>query len=604
MCIRICRAAPARARAPARPLRRASILTCWAAVIAIGAPASASTAVFKLVNPGPGTVAACSTLTLEIRATFDTVMTAAKFQIAASQDGRATIVDRTVAAGLSYISTDPANPFISELPRPLGTPPVKEVLLGIEKAYTPGDPEDGLQPGTDVLIETLTMEVSGEGPLTFTITSPGAANVSYLVPTNLVKWAGAWTDPGFSADGSIDALCVFDDGTGPALYAAGGFTRIGGVSALHIAKYTGTSWSPVGDGFDSPVLTLAVLNDGSGPALFAGGSFVGSGALTVNHIAKWDGSSWAGLGSGIDGTVLALSPAPSGTGVCAGGLFRTAGGATANCVAQWDGSSWSAMGEMYSGGRVLSLAVFDDGLGPALYAGGYFALPTGDCVAKWDGSSWSGLGFSCSYGVPDSLAVFDGGTGPALYADASGAAIYKWNGASWTQSTSHGGKLATLDPDGPGPLSTGLYAGGGGGIWRLTGAGWEEFFSCDWQVRALAAFSGGSGPAVYAGGSAASQSNPLSEQLFSSVSVDVSGGSVAPTVGPSVYAGDWDSDCDVDLDDFTAFDTCYSGPQVPRAAGCELKDLDNDGDVDQSDFAIFQRCYSGPGNPGNLNCGG
>lgn len=73
------------------------------------------------------------------------------------------------------MSTDPANPFASELPRPLGTASAKEVLLGIDKAYKPGDPHDGLQPGTDVLIETLTISVTGEGPLTFTIAAPGTA---------------------------------------------------------------------------------------------------------------------------------------------------------------------------------------------------------------------------------------------------------------------------------------------------------------------------------------------------------------------------------------------------------------------------------------------
>lgn len=52
--------------------------------------------------------------------------------------------------------------------------------------------------------------------------------------------------PGTS--GNVSALAVFDDGTGPALYAGGGFARAGGVSANYIAKWDGQSWSALGSG--------------------------------------------------------------------------------------------------------------------------------------------------------------------------------------------------------------------------------------------------------------------------------------------------------------------------------------------------------------------
>jgi hypothetical protein len=41
--------------------------------------------------------------------------------------------------------------------------------------------------------------------------------------------------------------------------------------------------------------------------------------------------------------------------------------------------------------RVYALTVFDDGNGPALYAGGDFTTAGGvaaNRIAKWDGSSW------------------------------------------------------------------------------------------------------------------------------------------------------------------------------------------------------------------------
>jgi len=58
---------------------------------------------------------------------------------------------------------------------------------------------------------------------------------------------------------------------------------------------------------------------------------------------------------------------------------------------------------------------------------------------------------------------------------------------------------------------------------------------------------------------------------------------------------DFDSDGDVDRDDFVLFQRCFSGPDVNAAVGCGSQDLDGDHDVDQSDFGILQRCFSGQG---------
>jgi hypothetical protein len=60
----------------------------------------------------------------------------------------------------------------------------------------------------------------------------------------------------------VNALIVFDDGTGPALYAGGAFTTAGGVSANRIAKWNGSTstWSALGGGiWNSAVFSLAVF---------------------------------------------------------------------------------------------------------------------------------------------------------------------------------------------------------------------------------------------------------------------------------------------------------------------------------------------------------
>src|SRR5690606_35608104 len=68
-------------------------------------------------------------------------------------------------------------------------------------------------------------------------------------------------------DGTVWDLEWFDDGSGPALYAAGTFTVPGDADAVGFARWDGESWSSVGGGIDGHALALAVYDDGSGPAL-------------------------------------------------------------------------------------------------------------------------------------------------------------------------------------------------------------------------------------------------------------------------------------------------------------------------------------------------
>jgi hypothetical protein len=223
----------------------------------------------------------------------------------------------------------------------------------------------------------------------------------------------------------VQALAVFDDGGGPALWVAGDFWSVDGfaVPALNIAKWDGTSWSAVGTGMDSAVHALGVFDDGGGPALYAGGSFTTAGGFAASRIARWDGTSWSALGSGVDAFVFALAAHDDGSGpaLYVGGSFTSAGGSLATRIARWNGASWSHVG----GGVdwwVNALAVFDDGNGSALFAGGYFSEAGGllaSQIARWDGASWSALGAGLNGGSTPAvlaLTVFDDGSGPALYA--------------------------------------------------------------------------------------------------------------------------------------------------------------------------------------------
>lgn len=229
---------------------------------------------------------------------------------------------------------------------------------------------------------------------------------------------------------SIWDLVVWDDGvTGEQLYIAGNYLDLNGQAALdHIAKWDGTSYTPVGGTIGGAVplivLDLEVANIDGSEKLYAGGRFLNIDGVAANNIAMWDGTAWAPLGGGITQTsgfaqVLTMTVFDDGSGpaLFVGGTFQFAGGAPAVRVAKWDGSSWSAVGAGFDS-TVNELEVFDDGSGPALYALGRFdnsgATPIAK-IAKWNGSSWEQVGAGASGGNVFGAFTFDAGEGPAMH---------------------------------------------------------------------------------------------------------------------------------------------------------------------------------------------
>jgi hypothetical protein len=145
----------------------------------------------------------------------------------------------------------------------------------------------------------------------------------------------------------VGSLAVFNDGSGNALYAGGAFLHAGSVVAHRIARWNGSAWSPVGLGFDDGVVnSLSAFDDGSGPALYAGGGFTSGEGSSMTGIARWNGSSWSALGSGIralstQSIVYALASFDDGTGrgpdLYAGGTFASAGAHASANIAEWRG---------------------------------------------------------------------------------------------------------------------------------------------------------------------------------------------------------------------------------------------------------------------------
>ena len=145
---------------------------------------------------------------------------------------------------------------------------------------------------------------------------------------------------------------------------------------------------------------------------------------------------------GLDDHVHALAVFDDGNGpaLYAGGEFRTADDKTVHGLARWDGGQWRPL-DVGVEGVVAGMAVFDDGDGPCLYIGGSFSTAGGVAasnIAKWDGETFAPVGGGVD-NVVLALATFEDDRGTALYVggyfNTTGGLpvnrIAKWDGVAW-----------------------------------------------------------------------------------------------------------------------------------------------------------------------------
>jgi len=162
----------------------------------------------------------------------------------------------------------------------------------------------------------------------------------------IARWDGRDWYPMGAPPAAPTAFCIFDDGTGPSLYMGfNGTLSLDPLKTQGVARWNGTAWVSVGGGTNRTdvgyggVNAMAVFDDGSGPALFVAGSFNRAGGIPALQIAKWDGHQWSALGAGISGYVKDMAVANDGRGdslfIC-GGIFGAGGGTGADIV-QWVG---------------------------------------------------------------------------------------------------------------------------------------------------------------------------------------------------------------------------------------------------------------------------
>ncbi|MCG8463068.1 MAG: hypothetical protein MI919_42845, partial [Holophagales bacterium] len=396
--------------------------------------------------------------------------------------------------------------------------------------------------GTDGRTYALAVHDDGSGPALYA--AGGFQNAGGGPASAIARWDGvSWSEVGGGiAQHNVFDLEVYDDGSGPALFVAGGFSIAGGVNVRNIAKWDGSSWSPLSIGADNVVFALATFDDGGGEALYAGGAFTTMGGLTARHLARWNGSMWSTLGAGANATVRTLLAHNDGSGpsLFAGGDLTSAGGSATGGLARWSGTAWAtptgkgrghgisgeAGGIFGDGSHISALETYDDGQGTALYAAGRFTVAGGveaENVARWDGSTWAPVGGGTGgtaviNETVYALEVHDQGNGPELFAGGrfssaggqSAVGIAKWNGATWSALGAGVGHivlaLAGYDHGtGPALYAAGSLTSAGGlpvsGIARWDGAAWEPLGTgLDSGAASLAVFDGGEGPELHVGG--------------------------------------------------------------------------------------------------------
>lgn len=226
----------------------------------------------------------------------------------------------------------------------------------------------------------------------------------------IARWDGAQLHA-MGADFAAIASSRYINGLGvwnSVLYATGLFAGPG----TNIASWNGAAWSNLTTGLNAEGNAITVFDDGMGEALYVGGANTQAGGGTVNRIAGWDGAAWFGLqGSGetavgVNGVVHAL--ATDGSLLVLGGAFTAAGDGIvpATRVVGWNGTDWIQMGDGFNN-TVRSLVFFDGDF----YAAGAFTQSgaTGVLrVARWTGTAWQQVGAGFSSNACHHLVVANG----------------------------------------------------------------------------------------------------------------------------------------------------------------------------------------------------
>jgi hypothetical protein len=101
-----------------------------------------------------------------------------------------------------------------------------------------------------------------------------------------------WQDLGNATYSSpANAIVGFDGSGGPGLVAGGVFTGLPGFDGISFAAiWDGHIWTPLGICLNDGVDALAVFDDGSGDSVYLGGRFRDPSANFPSYLARWNGA--------------------------------------------------------------------------------------------------------------------------------------------------------------------------------------------------------------------------------------------------------------------------------------------------------------------------
>ncbi|MEQ9095660.1 MAG: GC-type dockerin domain-anchored protein [Phycisphaerales bacterium] len=427
------------------------------------------------------------------------------------------------------------------------------------------------------------------------LAATATAAFGQCVPT----WDYAIGNPGV-ADGYVQPMFVWEGD----LYAGGSFPMIGGVSdTAYIARWDGSAWNSLGTpgidpGSSNAFTTSFESFDVNGTeALIVGGFYASAGGLANSmSIAAWDGTEWLSMEPdfALFDAIWGMTTGDLGDGerLYVGGAFEGIGSSAGAGVAQWDGTSWAPVGGGGTFvGTVFDVVIFDDGSGPALYAGGRFNTIDGEPIlllARFKDGAWEtvqdGLFGTSPVADAGQLAVFDDGSGPALYvggrsffaaSSSDMADVYKWDGTEWSgvgqDFTGIVSDLFVWDDGSGEALYMATSSSDLGRLARLEGDTWVtvDGGADGGSVFGLAEWNGD----LYVGGS------------FETVNGEAASGIVRRTgcTASDCYA-DFDGDGELTIFDFLAYQNAFD-------AGDLVADCDEDGSLTIFDFLCFQNGF-------------
>lgn len=320
-----------------------------------------------------------------------------------------------------------------------------------------------------------------------------------------------------TTSGQILDMKLWDpDGAGPLpeeVVIGGAFGAAGGEVIPYLAAYdpVQNTWRSLGGGTNGTVRSIDVLPNGD---LVIGGDFTEAGGVPAVGVAVWDGSSWAGLGNAPG--VLSVLATSTGE-IVVGGRFTAIDGVAALNVARWDGAAWHPMATglvdvswLGFAPGVVDLAELDTG--EIVAVGGLI-----DRVSVWDGNAWTANAPTVSAVV--CVLAEPGGSFIVSGLGQSNQQVATWNGSSWSAMGAAGGVVRDLARLPNGDLIA-AYDGAGGagsfasGVMRyrngirtmLGGAGSSSISA----VEALP----GSGGALLVGGRASAIGPVQGQNLF------------------------------------------------------------------------------------------